>query len=146
MIRVSDYAGTKHFGRAYQRMYEQDVHAPGSVDRILLEQMAHLSPETARYLYSDPRPTTAGYPPGNRPALEDHAQDITYGCSSIDAIVEAIVAFCGDLGHEAPTSLDGVEFGGTEEEIIRRGSSWCTDVARVGCVFCESMSLRVVAK
>ena len=28
-------------------------------------------------------------------------------------------------------------FGGKEEEIIQRGSDWCTDVARVGCVLCQ---------
>ena len=26
-----------------------------------------------------------------------------------------------------------MRFGGTEEEIIERGSEWCTDVARVAC-------------
>ena len=28
-------------------------------------------------------------------------------------------------------------FGGKEEEIIQRGSDWCTDVARVGCVLSQ---------
>lgn len=34
-----------------------------------------------------------------------------------------------------------MRFGGTEEQIFRRGSDWCTDAARVGCVLCQIAGL-----
>ena len=38
------------------------------------------------------------------------------------------------LDHEdAAAGLADLKFGGREEEIITRGTDWCTDVARVGC-------------
>ena len=30
-----------------------------------------------------------------------------------------------------------MRFGGTEEQIIARGSDWCTDVVRVACAMCQ---------
>jgi hypothetical protein len=40
-----------------------------------------------------------------------------------------------------------VLLGGTEMQIIRRGSDWCTDVARVACALCQAsgMPARLVA-
>jgi len=37
--------------------------------------------------------------------------------------------------------LDDMRFGGTEEEIIKRGSDWCTDLARVGCLLSQANAI-----
>lgn len=56
MMDVSLFQGPGRFGRSYERMYKQDVHAPGSIDRVVLGRMVQLCRETVGYLY--------GFPPG----------------------------------------------------------------------------------
>ena len=51
--------------------------------------------------------------------------------------VAGIVDFCRSLGERAADNLDEMRFGGTEEQIVARGSEWCTDVARVACARCQ---------
>lgn len=138
---TSRYQGIGQFGAAYQRMYEQDVHAPGSVDRILLERMVRLCAATVEYLYTGFTALNSWYHEGDRPVLEQYVRQITDSRQPIRAQVEAITSFCAGLGDRGARGLEEMSFGGTEEEIIARGSSWCTDVARVGCALFQVSGL-----
>ena len=40
------------FGKQYEIMYKNDIHAKGSVDRVLTEQMVKLDDSSAGYLYT----------------------------------------------------------------------------------------------
>jgi hypothetical protein len=110
------------FGSAYRVLFERDVHAPGSVDRVLLERMALVETATRERLYRPPPPVR--YAAGSRPELEEILRSVG---------VAGIPAFTASLASRAPDRLDDMIFGGTEEEIVRRGSDWCTDLARVAC-------------
>lgn len=134
MLDLSRYSGVGQFGRAYQFMLERDTHAPGSVDRMLMECMIRLCPETADYLYREYTPTRVRYRRGRQLDLERYAEEAVAGCGSGEERIVSIARFCSDLGKTAVEDLDAMLVGGIEEEIIRRGSDWCTDVARVGCV------------
>lgn len=131
MNSMSPYRGLGQFGRAYQRMLENDPHAPGSVDRVLMKNMVRLCGETAEFLYRDFTPTRVVYHAGTRPKLEH------YVASACANRVAGIAEFCAALGKRATEDFDAMRVGGTEEEIIERGSDWCTDVARVGCALCQ---------
>lgn len=48
--------------------------------------------------------------------------------------VDHIVAYCRKIVCKCNTATDNMTYGGTEEEIIARGTYWCTDIARVACV------------
>lgn len=137
MTDLRQYMGTSQFGPAYRIMLENDAHAPGSVDRVLMERMVRLCPQTSAYLYTEHTPTQITYRRGLRPELERYVDQIAADCSSDEDEIAAIARFCSDLGKTAPQDLDEMLVGGTEEEIVRRGSDWCTDVARVGCVLCQ---------
>ena len=134
MFDVSAYRGIGQFGKAYKVMLENDAHAPGSVDRLLADEMIRLCPETAEYLYSGYTPTRIYYKKGMRPVLEEYVEKVTPGSNSSEEAVQAITLFTSGLQVNAPADLDSVQFGGTEEDIIARGSDFCTDIARVGCV------------
>lgn len=136
-MALSRYQGSSQFGPAYQIMLENDPHAPGSVDRVLMERMIRLCPETANYLYTDYTPTQVRYEKGSRPEMERYVEVATTGCGSDEERLEGLVTFTSSLGEAANQDLDAMRVGGTEEEIIARGSDWCTDVARVGCVLCQ---------
>lgn len=134
---VRPYQGLSQFGPAYRYMLERDSHAPGSVDQVLQQRMVRLAPQTALYLYDGFSATEVAYQRGTRPFLERRIGEVTVGCMTQAQRVGAIARFCAGLAKEANADLDHMVLGGTEEEIMARGSDWCTDVARVGCVLCQ---------
>ena len=141
MTRARQYVGIGQFGLAYQRMLENDCHAPGSVDCALIDQMVRLCGETAEYLYARHTPLEVRYPPGARAGLERCVARACPGRSSDGARIEGIARFCAGLADGVLGGVDGMQVGGTEEQIIERGSDWCTDVARVGCALCQVAGL-----
>jgi transglutaminase-like putative cysteine protease len=119
-------------------MLESDPHASGSVDRVLMEEAIRLCHETASFLYDEYTSKLAGYRPGSRPELEAHAGRAVAGCRTSEEVVRGIACFTARLGEGTDEEdIESLRFGGTEEEIISRGSDWCTDVARVACVLCQ---------
>ena len=127
------HTGIGQFGPAYRIMLENDAHARGSVDRVLMERMIRLAPKTSLYLYEEYTPTKVLYEKGSRPELERCLEKP----GTVEGGIQGIARFCADLGKDVSDDLDAMRIGGTEEEIIRRGSDWCTDVARVACALCQ---------
>lgn len=129
------YTGPHVFGPAYGRMYENDSHAPGSVDRVLLERMIRICAATIPFLYPARAPSLPAYRRGSRPVLEAAAAEATGDTATDEEKTSAIARFTASLAQKvAAVGLDDMLFGGTEEQILARGSDWCTDVARLGCV------------
>jgi len=141
MFDPSAYQGIGQFGRAYRAMFENDAHASASVDRVLVERMVRLCTETAAYLYRNYTPTRVDYERSSRPELETHLAKALRGSHSAEERVAGVARFCSDLASAATDDLDAMRVGGAEEEIIRRGSDWCTDVARVGCCLSQVAGL-----
>jgi len=137
MKEIERFRGIGQFGPAYQVMLENDSHAPGSADRVLAEEMVKLCSETADYLYKAYTPLKILYKKGTRPKIELYLRTITAKSSSDEEIVEGIAQFTSRLQEKAEDDLNKMQIGGIEEEIIERGSDWCTDLARVGCVLCQ---------
>ena len=134
---ISRYQGTDQFGKAYGIMLKNGPHALGSADRVLAETNVRLCAETAEYLYTGHSPTSTSYGKGSRPILEGYVADAQAFQGTSLVRVARIVDFCKRLGERAPEDLDEMRFGGTEEQIVDRGSDWCTDVARVACAMCQ---------
>lgn len=134
---LSRFTGIGAFGPAYRVMLAQDSHAPGSVDRVLASRMVRLCQETAGYLYGAFTPLELHYVKGTRFELERLLASTGSQCSDPEDQLAAIVEFTRSLGKHAEEDLGKMRLGGTEEEIIQRGSDWCTDVARIACVLCQ---------
>lgn len=133
-IELHTFTGPKAFGRAYRVMLDNDTHAGGSVDRGIMSGMIRLCSETVAYLYEDFTDLTTGYVEGSRPVLEALLAQAELPIGDQERQVARIAELTRGLDHEdAPGKLADLKFGGTEEEIIARGTDWCTDVARVGC-------------
>lgn len=142
MIDLSRFQGPSQFGKAYEFMLENDPHAEQSVDRLLMNRMIRLCPETAQYLYAGYTPTRVRYPRGLRPELEELAPSLVGDAVSCESRLERLAEYTARLSESAEENdLDRLRFGGTEEAIIRRGSDWCTDVARVACALCQVAGL-----
>ena len=139
---LARYIGEDQFGPAYRVMLAGDAHVPGSVDRVLVQRMIRLGTATADYLYASYTPTTLRYRHGSRPGLECRLGAATAGATAPEELVDGIARWCAAIAQAADSlSLDDLRLGGTEEAIVRRGTDWCTDLARVGCVLCQVAGL-----
>jgi len=137
-IDLSKYTGINQFGHAYQIMLENDLHAHNSVDRVLMARMVKLCQGIVEYLYTKYTPTKVKHQKGSKPELERYVNNVITGCESEEDRIKRIASFCSRLSAKVEgQSLNGMLVGGTEEEIIQRGSDMCTDVARVGCAMCQ---------
>ncbi len=123
-------------------MLENDPHAEGSVDREIASGMIRLCRETAYYLDGEYTDLTTGYVDGSRPVLESILTEAELPVGDPEGQIVRIAEITRGLDHEdAAAGLADLKFGGREEEIITRGTDWCTDVARVGCALYQVAGL-----
>jgi transglutaminase-like putative cysteine protease len=129
--------GIDQFGPAYGVMLRQDSPDPGSADRRALENMIRVCDATAEYLYSDYTPTDIRCKKGSRPGLEEALRSAGADEGEAPRRIRRIARFCRRLGARvAGQAPADVRVGGREEEIIARGSDWCSDISRVACALC----------
>jgi len=104
-----------------------------NVEYERLSEQILLCDETRDFLYSSPNPTR--YQKGTRPILEKTVSDVCNGCATDKEKVLAILAFIRDLRLK----FDGLDFfyGGTEEELIKKGERFCERVSRLMVSLCE---------
>ena len=127
------------FGKQYEIMYKNDIHADGSVDRVLGEQMIKLDDDSAGYLYSSYTDLSTRYKIGTRVFLENIVDSLK--SRKPDKTVENVISYCRNIVNNCDTDTKSLIFGGTEEEIIKRGTYWCTDMARVACIMFQIAGL-----
>jgi transglutaminase-like putative cysteine protease len=137
MDRYSEFRGPRQLPRAYRAMFENDPHPLGSVDRAIWDSMVRLTPETADFLYREFTRPGVAYTPGSRPGLEQIVARLQLAQRPEEDRVARIAEFTSGMAPEAPVPIDRMKFGGTEEEIVARGSDWCPDVARVACALLQ---------
>lgn len=135
------YFGPRWFGRAYATMTRGDSHAPGSVDRQLEKESIGLDSASAPYLYTRYSPPKVAYAQRMRPVLDAIVRGTVLHRGNPETIIRAIAKFTSHLQTYAPRDIDSVIFGGTEEEIIARGSDFCIDVNRVACALFQVAGL-----
>ena len=133
-MNLAALTGPKAFGRAYRIMLDNDPHAPASADRATMASMIRLCDESARYLYESYTGRSTANVAGTRPGLERFLAQAGSPAGESERRVAAIAELTRGLADRSPAGgLSAMRFGGTEEQIIERGSDWCADVARVGC-------------
>ncbi|MBQ4527278.1 MAG: hypothetical protein II998_04320 [Clostridia bacterium] len=109
-----------------------------NVDYERLADVILYCPETRDYLYNTP-PHETRYINGSRPELEKIVEEITKNCSCDREKVIAFMVFIRDLRKKSY----GYDFffGGTEEELIKKGERYCERVVRIMSAFCEISSI-----
>ena len=135
MEDLKRFVGAGQFGAAYEYMFTHDAMAQAdAVDHRVIQRMVRLCPETAAHLYRPPADVLP-YRRGTRPLLE--ARLAAMMGSGGGSPVAGVTAGCAAIAQAADAlpdhPLDGLRLGGTEEEIAARGSSWCSDLARLAC-------------
>ena len=99
----------------------------------LAEQVLYCS-STRSYLYAN-KPESVKYVKGSRPYLEKIVYDICKGCNTDREKVLAILVYVRDL-HKKVGGVDYF-YGGTEEELIKKGEWFCERVSRLMVGLCE---------
>lgn len=118
------------FGKAYKVMLENDVHDIHSIDHRFKREMILLEEESYEFLYSTvKRFDVHGH------ELFAFAQQFK-GESEIQTI-ENILKFTTDIVRGYNVEFRDMHFGGTEKQILERGTDWCADMARVGAVLTQ---------
>ncbi|KKM91260.1 hypothetical protein LCGC14_1230350 [marine sediment metagenome] len=105
------------------------------VDVQVIEGELVLNEATAGYIYSDFTCMDSNYVPGSRPFLEKVlAETIGLEMTQREKFL-AIMRRCRDNreARRAEISFDG----GTEEELIKRGTITCNEISRVFVVLCQ---------
>ena len=114
-------------------------------DNVEFERMKYqilLCPETRDYLYRAPEPSRYIY--GSRPVLEKIVYDLTAPLKTEREKALAILVYIRDL-YKTNCMLRGSDgndwidyfYGGTEEELIKKGEWLCERVARLMAALCE---------
>lgn len=129
------------FGKEFGAMMRNDLHALDSIDHKFLEEMILVNGESAQVLY------------GTKPMI---SYDVTkhdlfefaQGFKSHNEFntIKNILKFTSDIALNYDVDFLDMIFGGREKDIIKRGTDWCADMARVGCVLlqCNNIPARIV--
>ena len=117
--------------------YSQTIYRKGSVDHVSFDQAMALQPATADYLYSQYTPLDQPFVPGTRPFLERLTTKVTDGFTTdrdkAIALVDWIWRIRVNYAHPEYEPFHG----GSEEEVVRKGSNMCNEMARVMIVMAQ---------
>lgn len=104
-----------------------------NVDYERLASQILLCDDTRDFLYQTPIPVR--YISKTRPELERIVQEITANCKTQREIVLAIMCYIRDLHKKYNCKI--LFYGGTEEELIKKGEFLCECVSRLMVALCE---------
>jgi len=130
-------SGFDIFGKAYGFMFRNDLHDENSVDYNFIRKMILLDSDSEEYLY-DP----SKYIINKNIAYHDlygFAQQFK-GTSCLESM-RNILAYTRNIIVNFNLPFEDMMFGGTEKEIIERGTDWCTDISRVGCALLQCLNI-----
>lgn len=105
-----------------------------SVDHVLLDRMVYVSPFTREHLYGRQTPPPPRYRKGERPKIETLVRKATKGARRPETVIDRICSFLARFAEKSDIPWPELRFGGTEEEILARGTNLCGDLSRVACI------------
>lgn len=128
------------FGKAYGVMFRNDIHAAKSIDCKFLQEMVLLDEQSFEYLYKS-APQTVNM---QSHSMYSFARQFKGECPR--ETVENTLRYCSDIALHYDVPFEQMRFGGTETEILTRGTDWCADMARVGAVLlmCNEIPARII--
>ncbi len=124
------------FGKAYEVMFRSDLYDEDSIDHYILRNMILLDEDSKAFLYQKPQQIS-----------DDIKFHELYECSkqfegsdTLDTI-KNISKFLYKNVESFDVPFEDMMFGGTEKEIIKRGTDWCTDISRVGAALLQCLKI-----
>ncbi|MFO7969192.1 MAG: transglutaminase-like domain-containing protein [Candidatus Izemoplasmatales bacterium] len=124
------------FGKAYETMFQNDLHDKHSIDHNLLRNMILVNKESVGLLYQKPKPISDDI---RFHGLYDFSLQFK-GVNDFESICN-VKTFLFNIVHNFDMQFEDMVFGGTEKEIIERGTDWCTDISRVGAALLQCLNI-----
>ncbi len=128
------FRGARGFPRPYQMMFRSYPTPEGSVEHVLLDRWLYLCEATKDVLYSDEMPSRPRYRQGERPEIERFVWDVCEAERDPIVVVDRIRTGLARLAEGTNIPWPDLRFGGTEEEILARGTNLCGDLSRLACI------------
>lgn len=124
------------FGKEYEFMLKNDLHEKQSIDHELLQNMILIDQESIPHLYKKPKSISVN---NKKHELYNFSQKFK-GVNELESLLN-VFNFLNEVVKKFNVPFEEMYFGGTEEEIIERGTDWCTDISRVGVVLLQCLSI-----
>lgn len=112
----------------------------GGVDVEVIEDEVVLNEKTAEYLYSDFTPLEIKYVPGSRPLLEKVVAQNTTDEMTDRQKAMALMVRCRD-NRDMGLANASLFWGGSEEELLKRGAIMCNEISRVYVCLCQVVGI-----
>ena len=125
------------FGKAYGFMFRNDLHDGNSIDYNFSKTMILLDLESEELLYDSSKYTVSNKIVQHE--LYNFAQQFK-GLTWKESM-RNILAYTREIVRNFNLPFENMIFGGTEKEIIDRGTDWCTDISRVGCALLQCLNI-----
>ena len=128
------------FGKAYSVMLRNDLHDINSIDHKFLQEMILLTDETRETLYTE----VTQLKDFRKHELYSFAQQ--FKSENDLQTIKNIMLYTANIASNYHEPFEEMEFGGTEKQILDRGTDWCADMARVGAVLlgCNGIPARII--
>ena len=122
------------FGKPYEVMLRNDLHDPASVDHDLLRNMILLDDDSYSFLYGDPKLY-------DMRTHELYAFAQQFRGNTEKECVQNVLNYTSGIAEQYDTDFKDMLFGGTEKQILKRGTDWCSDMARAGTVLLQCLGI-----
>ena len=134
-LNIIDALPNKYQKNVFLANYRQmKANYGDNVDGELLDKQILFCSDTVDYLYGEEFRKTK-YVKGSRPQLEKAVYDLTENAKTDLDKVLRILRFCRDLYKKNNGTL--LFFGGSEEDLIKKGEQLCECLARLMVALCE---------
>jgi len=124
------------FGKAYEAMFRNDLHDEDAIDHHLLRNMILLDDESKTFLYQKPQQISERI---KSHELHEFSKQFK-GKDDLDTIIN-VSNFLYKIVVDFDVPFEDMLFGGTEKEILERGTDWCTDISRVGAALLQCLNI-----
>ena len=126
--------GYSIFGKPYEIMLKNDLHDLVSIDHALMRNMILLDEESSQVLYQKPScRNMEGH------ALYAFAQQ--FKAAQDRQSIRNVLDYTSGIALRYDVDFKKMVFGGTEQQILQRGTDWCADMARVGVVLLQCLGI-----
>ena len=134
-LKEKETKGYDVFGKSYGYMLRNDLHDINSIEHKLMQEQIRLDSVSEPFLYGGYQIL---YPLENH---ELYTFSQKFKMKNELESIKAVVRYTSKLASNFDVPLKDMLFGGTEKEILSRGTDWCFDLARLAAVILDCIGL-----
>ncbi|MGN0744122.1 MAG: transglutaminase domain-containing protein [Christensenellales bacterium] len=123
------------FGKEYGFMLRNDLHDKNAIEHRLMQEQILLDATSEQILYDGHRIIY----PMKEHELYPFSQQFKAN-TELDTI-RSLAKYTSEIALNYDVPLENMSFGGTEKEILDRGTDWCFDIARLAAVILDCIGL-----